>query len=269
MQKKVVLITGGSKGIGKSIGLFLKGRGMTVYGTSRDASRYPEFDDFELISMDVREPAHIRAAIEHIVTKEGQIDVLVNNAGVGITGPLEEIPREELENQFSVNLFGPLEVIRAVLPQMRSQGSGHIINITSIAAYMGLPFRGPYSASKGALELITESLRMELRSFGIKVANLAPGEFATDIAAGRYHTPVKDDSPYKEAYGRNLDLMNAHVDAGDDPNLVAKQVHRIIMDENPKIHYKVGGWLQKFSIRLKNILPDKVFERLLLKHYKL
>ncbi len=269
MQKKVVLITGGSKGIGKSIGLFLKRSGMTVYGTSRDASRYPQFDYFELISMDVREPGHIRSAIEHIVDKEGRIDVLVNNAGVGITGPVEEIPREELENQFSVNLFGPLEVIRAVLPQMRRQGSGHIINITSIAAYMGLPFRGPYSASKGALELITESLRMELKAFGIKVANLAPGEFATDIAAGRFHAPLKDDSPYNEAYGRTLDLMNAHVDAGDDPNLVARQVHRIIMDRNPKIHYKVGGWLQKFSVRLKSILPDKVFERLLLKHYKL
>ncbi len=269
MQKKVVLITGGSKGIGKSIGLFLKERGMTVYGTSRDAAGYPDFDDFELISMDVRKPDHIRSAIDHIVDREGSIDVLINNAGVGITGPVEEIPREELENQFSVNLFGPLEVIRAVLPQMRKQASGHIINITSIAAYMGLPFRGPYSASKGALEIITESLRMELRSFGIKVANLAPGEFATDIAAGRYHAPLQEDSPYKDSYGRTLNLMNAHVDAGKDPNLVGRQVYRIILEKNPRIHYKVGSWFQKFSVSLKKILPDKVFERLLLNHYKL
>lgn len=269
MKKQVVLITGGSSGIGRSIGLFLKEKGMVVYGTSRDSSKYPDFKDFNLISMDVRKPESIRAAVEDILLKEDTIDVLVNNAGVGITGPLEEIPGEELQNQFAVNFFGPLEVIRAVLPQMREQRSGLIINITSIAAHMGLPFRGPYSASKGALELITESLRMELRSFGIQVTNLAPGDFATNIAAGRYHAPLKEDSPYKDAYKETLDMMNQHVDSGKHPDMVAKKVYQIISSNHPKIHYKVGGWLQKFSVSLKKILPDKVFERLLLNHYKL
>ena len=269
MKKQVVLITGGSSGIGRSIGHFLKEKGMVVYGTSRDRSKYPDFDDFHLISMDVRQPESIKSAIEDVVAAEGAIDVLINNAGVGITGPLEEIPADELKNQFAVNFFGPLDVIRAVLPQMRKQKSGLIINITSIAAFMGLPFRGPYSASKGALEIITESLRMELRSFGIRVTNLAPGDFATNIAAGRYHAPVKNDSPYREAYKSTLELMNQHVDSGKHPDLVAEKVYGIIQSKHPKIHYKVGGWFQKFSVSLKKILPDKVFERLLLNHYKL
>lgn len=269
MQNKVVLITGASSGIGKSIGLFLKEKGMTVYGTSRDSSKYADFKDFHLVSMDVRNPESIANAIKAVVEEEGRIDVLINNAGVGITGPLEEIPREEMDNHFAVNLFGPIEVIKAILPYMRAQKSGLIINITSIAGYMGLPFRGIYSASKGALELITESLRMELRSFGIKVTNLAPGEFATNIAAGRYHAPVLADSPYKSAYNISLELMNEHVDSGKDPQMVARKIYQIINSKNPRVHYRVGGWLQKLSVTLKKILPDKVFESLLLNHYKL
>src|SRR5699024_10319624 len=139
-------------------------------------------------------------------------DILVNNAGVGITGPIEETPENEIEKAFSTNLFGPINVIKAVLPHLRKQGSGHIINITSIAGYMGLPYRGIYSATKAALEITVEALRMETKQFGIKIANVAPGDFATNIAAGRYHAPILDDSPYKKAYGNTLALMDQHVE---------------------------------------------------------
>ena len=152
---------------------------------------------------------------------------------------------------------------------MRKQKSGLIINITSIAGYMGLPFRGAYSASKGALETLTEAFRMELKPFNIEMTNVAPGDFATNIAAGRYHAPLKKDSPYHASYGKSLELMNEHVDAGSDPELMAKAVHKIINTKNPKIHYKVGEFMQKFSIVLKRILPDKVYEKLLMNHYKL
>ena len=269
MQNRVVLITGGSSGIGRSIGSFLKQQGLIVYGTTRDLSKYPNFDDFKLIALDVRDHQSIKSAVDQVISEQGRIDVLINNAGVGITGPLEEIPREEIENHFGVNLYGPVDMIKAVLPTMRSQNSGLIINITSIAGYMGLPFRSIYSASKAALEMITESIRMETKDFGIRITNLAPGEFATNIAAGRYHAPVREQSPYQDAYKKTLDVMNEHVDSGKDPNLVAKKVYSIIKDPNPKVHYKVGGWLQKVSIVLKRILPDKVFEKLLLNHYKL
>ncbi|MGB5692897.1 MAG: SDR family oxidoreductase [Flavobacteriaceae bacterium] len=269
MESQVVLITGGSSGIGRSVGRLLLSKGFRVYGSTRDLGKCKEFNDFELVQLDVRQPHTISEAVKSILEKEGRIDILINNAGVGITGPVEEMPREEIENNFSVNFFGPLEVIKAVLPAMREQGSGLIINITSIAGYMGLPYRGVYCASKGALELITEALRMETRAFGIQITNLAPGDFATNIASGRYHAPVLDQSPYKATYSRVLALMNEHVDSGGDPQLVARAVHKIIRQSKPKAHYRVGSWMQKISVSLKRILPDKLFEKLLLHHYKL
>jgi short-subunit dehydrogenase len=110
---------------------------------------------------------------------------------------------------------------------------------------------------------------MELKDSDIKMTNIAPGDFATNIAAGRYHAPVIEGSPYEKAYGNTLKIMNEHVDQGEDPNLMAKAIYKIIQEKEPKIHYKVGEPLQKFSIALKRILPDKVYESLLLKHYKL
>lgn len=129
----------------------------------------------------MRNSETIKNAVTEIISKSGRIDVLINNAGVGITGPIEEIPIDEIKNNFETNFFGPIEVIKAVLPHMRKQQAGLVINITSIAGYMGLPYRGIYSASKGALEILTESISMEVKSFGINVVNVAPGDFATNI----------------------------------------------------------------------------------------
>ena len=219
--------------------------------------------------MDVRNTNSIHSAVDKIIATSGRLDVVINNAGVGITGPLEEIPMEEIKNNFETNFFGPIEVMKAVLPQMRSQQSGLIINITSIAGYMGLPYRSIYSASKGALELITEALRMEVKSFGIQITNIAPGDFATNIAAGRFHAPVIKGSAYEVPYGNNLKTMDEHVDSGSNPNEMAEAVYAVILNSNPKIHYKVGAFMQKFSIVLKRILPDKVYEKMLMNHYKL
>jgi short-subunit dehydrogenase len=265
---KVVLITGASSGIGKSIGEFLTEKGFKVYGTSRNPENYLD-SKFELLSLDVRNPESIRISIDYVLEKSGKIDVVINNAGVGITGPIEEIPMQEIKNNFETNFFGPISVIQAILPQMRKQKSGLIINITSIAGYMGLPFRGIYSASKGALELITESLNMEVKPFGINITNVAPGDFATNIASGRFHAPVIEGSDYKKTYGNNLKTMNEHVDSGGNPLEMAEAIYKIIQTSNPKIHYKVGSFIQKFSIVLKRILPDKIYEKMLMNHYKL
>lgn len=268
-MSKVVLITGGSSGIGKSIGILLTERGYTVYGTSRNPDKFKDFTAFKLIALDVRNTETIQKAVSTIIEAEGRLDVLINNAGIGITGPIEETPDEEIHKAFQTNLYGPITVMKAVLPQMRKQKSGHIVNVTSIAGYMGLPYRGIYSATKGALELVTEAMRMETKMFGIEIANVAPGDFATNIAAGRYHTPVFEDSPYKEVYGNMLEEMDAHVDGGSDPKIMATSVLKIIETKKPKIHYKVGAFMQKFSIVLKRILPDKVYEKMLMNHYKL
>lgn len=267
-MSKVVLVTGGSSGIGKSVCEFLMSKDFTVYGTSRNPQNYPN-SKFPILMLDVVDSKSILSCIEEVVSKEGKIDVLINNAGAGITGPIEEIPDIEIKRNFDTNFFGPINVIKAVLPHMRQQNSGLIINITSIAGYMGLPYRGIYSASKGALELITEAFRMEIKGFNINMTNVAPGDFATNIAAGRYHAPVLDDSPYKKPYGNTLHLMNAHVDNGQDPLFMAKAILNVINTKSPKVHYKVGEFMQKFSIVLKRILPDRVYEKLLMNHYKL
>ena len=266
-MSKVVLITGASSGIGKVTAEYLLQKGYKVYGTSRNPK--PDLYNFPLIQLDVTELTSIKNAIQTILMKEGRIDVLVNNAGIGITGPVEETPSEEIRKAFETNFFGAIEVMKSVLPQMREQKSGLIINITSIAGYTGLPFRGIYSACKSALEIITESIRMEVKDFGIRVTNLAPGDVATNIVAGRYHTPVFDESPYKELYQINLDLINSHVSEGSNPIEMAKAIEKVMETSNPKIHYKVGSFMQKFSIVLKRILPDRVYEKLIMNYYKM
>lgn len=267
-MSKVVLITGGSSGIGKSIGEFLHQKGFIVYGTSRNPEKVLN-SIFPLVALDVRDVDSIHLAVAQIIQSTGRLDVVINNAGVGITGPLEEIPMEEIKNNFDTNFFGPIAVMKAVLPQMRQQKSGLIVNITSIAGYMGLPYRSVYSASKGALELITEALRMEVKSFGIQITNVAPGDFATNIAAGRFHAPIIQGSDYERAYGSILKTMDEHVDSGSNPNEMAEAVFQIIQEKNPRIHYKVGAFMQKISIVLKRILPDTVYEKMLMNHYKL
>lgn len=267
-MNKVVLITGASSGIGKSIGEFLHYKGFIVYGTSRNPDKVVN-SVFLLLKLDVRNTESIQSAVKKVIELSGALDIVINNAGVGITGPIEEIPSQEIKNNFETNFFGPIEVMKAVLPQMRAQKSGLIINITSIAGYMGLPYRGIYSASKGALELITESLSMEVKPFGINITNVAPGDYATNIAAGRFHAPVIIGSDYENSYGATLKMMNDQVDSGNNPIEMAEAIFKIINSTNPKIHYKVGSFIQKFSIVLKRILPDKVYEKILMNHYKL
>ncbi|WP_299207923.1 SDR family oxidoreductase [uncultured Dokdonia sp.] len=267
-MSKVVLITGASSGIGKTIAYYLSEKGYVVYGTSRNPKTTMD-GKVRMIPLDVTQTSSITQAIQTILKDQNRIDYVINNAGMGITGPLEETPDQEIRRVFETNYFGALEVIKAVLPTMRSQRSGMIINITSIAGYMGLPYRGIYSATKGALGITTEAYRMELKEFNIKMTTVAPGDFATNIAAGRYHAPILDDSPYKENYGNTLQLMDEHVDAGMDTQVMAKVVHRIMQSKNPKVHYRVGFFMQKFSIALKRILPDTWYEKLLLNHYKL
>ncbi|WP_124981337.1 SDR family oxidoreductase [Nonlabens xiamenensis] len=265
-MKKVVLVTGGSSGIGKSIAMYLQEKSYVVYGTSRTPSRYPD-SPFPLLEMDVQNETSIARAVNELISAESQIDILINNAGVGITGPMEETPISEVMKAMDTNFYGPLRVLQAVLPHMRSQAAGRIINITSIAGYMGLPYRGIYSASKGALEIATEAYRMECAHLGIHFSNVAPGDFATNIAAGRFHAPIVEGSDYEKGYAHTLQLIDEHVDDGNDPIEVAQKIHQILQEKNPGIHYKVGSFLQKFSIVLKKILPEKQYEKMLKKHY--
>ena len=265
---QVVLITGGSTGIGKATGELLQSKNFTVIGTSRSPDRYNNHP-FPLIQMDLHDATSIQKAVETVVTKYGAIDVLVNNAGKGIAGPIEETPLDEIRSVFETNLVGATAVIQSVIPAMRTKNEGKIINITSIAGYSGLPFRAAYSATKSALHMLTESLRLELKPTNIQCCTLAPGDVATNISQGRYHVPVKKNSPYHAIYGAARKDMDAHVDDGVSAKTVAISINRLIQKNKLKPHYTVGPFLQRFSIYLKSYLPAKIYEFILSKFYKI
>jgi len=267
-QTKVVLITGASSGIGQAAARLLAQKGYTVYGTSRNP-KIGHSEPFEFLEMDVKNAQSVQMAVSELLQKEGRIDILINNAGVGITGPVEETPLDAMRAAFETNFYGPLAVIQAVLPAMRQQQKGLIINVTSIAGVMGLPFRAAYSATKSALDMISEGLRMEIAQQGIQLCTLAPGDVATNIAASRYHAPLIKGSPYEITYGAILQQMNEGVDAGVNPLMIAQKIAAIIEQKSPKVHYYAGAFMERLSLILKRFLPDKMFEQLLKNHYKL
>ena len=264
-MSKVILITGGSSGIGKAIATYLsKNNSYIVYGSSRDLKKL-ENVSFLPIKLDVTSGESISECVQKIIKDQGRIDVLINNAGVGITGPLEETPNAEIEKHFKTNLYGPINLIKTVLPYMRKNNSGLIINITSIAGHIGTPFRSIYSAGKSSLDIISETLNMETKDFNINVVCVAPGDYLTNISKGRFHSPVIQGSPYEFKYNSSLNKMNENITKGANPIKVAKLVNKIIHLKNPKKKYISGSFLERFGIILKFILPQKVFEFLVLK----
>jgi len=152
---------------------------------------------------------------------------------------------------------------------MRKQKNGLIINVTSIAGDMGLPYRGIYSASKAALSIYTETLRLETKQFNIDVVDVAPGDFATNIAAGRYHTPLLEHSAYKKDYSKVLKQIDDEVDEGLQPIVMAKAVFKVINASKPKPKYRIGTFLQRIAYKIKFLLPDSLFEKIMIKQYEL
>ena len=264
-MSKVVLVTGGSSGIGKSIANYLNSKnGFIVYGTSRNLKNLTNVN-FHPLKLDVSSEVSIKKCVDHIIESHGKIDVLINNAGVGITGPLEEIPNSEIEKHFKTNLYGPINLIKKVLPYMRVENRGLIINITSIAGHIGTPYRSVYSAGKSSLDIISETLNMEVKDFNINVVSIAPGDYLTDISSRRYHSALVKGSPYEKKYSSSLKKMNKNVSKGANPIKIAKLVFKIVNTKNPKKSYISGSALEKFGIILKFILPQRFFEYLVLK----
>lgn len=260
---KVILVTGGSSGLGRAICDRLAALGHTVYGTSRQVG---SAQGWTLLPMDVTDETSVRSAVSTILEREGRIDVLVNNAGQGIQGPVEDTPPGMAMNVLDTNLLGPHRVARAVLPTMRAQGSGLIIQISSIAANFGLPFRGFYSASKAALDRLTESMRMELAPFGIHVVTVQPGEFKTRIADSRLR-PDTISEAYRIAYERCMTVLGGSMHYGRDPDELARMVARLVANPRPKPLVRVAQGVQKLSVGLKKLLPTRLFERMVSRHY--
>lgn len=264
----VVLITGASSGIGRCCAEYLHGRGFRVYGTSR---RPPESGEagpgYRMIGLDVTSDESVRHAIELILKREGRVDLVMNNAGDGIAGAVEDTSIEEAKRQFETNFFGALRVCRAVLPSMRARGAGLIVNVSSLGGLLGLPFQGLYSASKFALEGMTEALRMELRPFGVRAVLIEPGDFRTGFTAQRRPVEAAASSVYAGHFGKALATMERDEAAGADPLAVARLLERLIAIRAPRVRYKVGGFAQTFTIGLRKVLPQKLVEYLMMMLY--
>lgn len=266
-MSKVILITGASTGIGRTTAEYLTQLGHRVYGTGRKP--FTEAVPFQTLQLDVNDEASIHAAISQLLQREGRLDVLINNAGLGIIGALEETPDEMIEQVFNTNVYGLLRMCRAALPAMRLQGHGLIINVASIAGRMGLPFRGIYSASKAAVEILTETLNIELKPFGIRACSILPGDVRTNINAARLVAMPPASSPYRSSVEAMNTIVNDEVSKAEDPIYIARIIEDAINSSSPKIHYIAGPFLQRFSLWLKRFLPSRFFEYLLRGNYGL
>ena len=263
-MNKTIIITGTSTGIGFTLAEHLAKKGNKVYGLSRKEA---DSSLFETIKTDITDKNQIRIAISKILEKEKYIDVLINNAGMGMVGPVEEASQEEILKLFNLNLVGSVQMMSSILPKMREQKSGKIINISSIGSEMGLPFRGFYSASKSALDKVTEAIRYEVSPWNIEVCALHLGDIKTNIAESRVRSQVSE--PYKNIFEKVYSLMNSHVNSGSEPSEVAEFTERLIDKKNWKAHYYFGKFGQKIGVPLKWLLPQNFYENLMRKYNKL
>jgi len=270
MEEKIILISGASKGIGKSCATYLAKKGFTVYGTSRKAKETPiKKNGFYLINMDVDDEKSVKKTVDYIIKKHGHIDILINNAGWGISGAIEDTDVKTSKELFETNFFGVHRLCRNVLPYMRKKGHGRIINISSIGGIIGLPFQGFYSASKFAVEGYTEALRLEVESFGIKVSMLEPGDIKTDFTNKRKKISFdNDNSVYKNHSKRTISIVEKDEQNGVEPIVVAERIYKIIIKKNPKLRYKVGSFSQKLVGNLKGFFPDRTVQWIIKKYYK-
>ena len=265
-ESRVVLITGASSGLGRAAAEHLAGLGHRVFGASRNPTR--DGLPYEPVALDVTDDDSVARGVAAVIEAAGRLDVLCNNAGVGIAASIEDTTMEEARWLMETNFFGALRMCQAVLPIMRAQGSGRIVNTSSIGGLMGLPFQGLYSASKFAIEGLTEALRMEVAPFGIHVVLLEPGDFNTPFTGNRRETTADGASPYAQARARALAVIEADEGKGLAPEAIGPVLARIIASPAPRLRYQVGALEQRLAVLAKRHLPAGLMERVLRSHYK-
>ncbi len=268
-DKKTILVTGASSGIGLSVAKLLAAKGHNVYGTSRQCTSGDTTDGFTLVKMDVTNENSVKEAVAFVINREKKLDVVVNNAGLGMIGPLENTSDQEAREIFETNVFGVMNVCRNTIDLLRNSGGGYVINITSLAAQMGLPFRGIYSSSKFAVEGFTESLSQEVKQFGIKVCLIEPGDFKTNINTTRKYASFIDENYYGDDYRRTVRQVSDEVTKSREPEIIGHCIAGIISNPSPRLRYRVATTMQRFSLTLMRILPDRWFEKLVMRHYGL
>jgi short-subunit dehydrogenase len=271
----VVLITGASSGIGRALAYSLSSKGFKVYGTSRKAALEFENDVattyeaggfFKMLQLDVCCEESVRNTINYIKDREGRIDILINNAGFGIAGSVEDTSPLEALSQMDTNFFGTHRMCRGVLPIMRGQGKGLIINISSVAGLISIPYQSMYSASKYAIEALTEAMRLELKPFGIKVSMVEPGDTKTNFTDKRIYSKDSANSVYKDYFKKSISTMEKDERNGPGPQKIVDAVIKIINSKNPPIRV-IPGLSYKVITLLKKLLPSRLVEFVLGKIY--
>jgi NAD(P)-dependent dehydrogenase (short-subunit alcohol dehydrogenase family) len=265
MSNKVALVTGGSSGIGEATALKLQELGYTTYAAARRVQRMEHLagSGIRPLAMDVTDEESMQSGVNRILNEQGRIDVLVNNAGYGSYGALEDVPMSEARQQFEVNVFGAARLTQLVLPHMREQRSGTIINVTSMGGKIYTPLGAWYHATKFALEVISDCLRMEVEPFGINVVVIEPGGINTEwggIAAEKLRA-VSDSGPYADQAGAVAESLTSEVNRRrqSPPTVIANAIGRAVTARRPKTRYAVGFGARPM-IFMHDVLPDRWFD---------
>ncbi|MFD7874168.1 oxidoreductase [Streptomyces sp. NPDC059766] len=265
MSAKTALVTGASSGIGEATALKLHGLGYTVYGAARRTARLRRLAEGGIrpLAMDVTDDASMRTGIEKIVSETGRIDVLVNNAGYGSYGALEDVPLDEARRQFEVNVFGAIRLAQLVLPHMRARRSGTVVNVTSMGGKIYTPLGGWYHGTKFALEALSDCLRLEAKPFGIDVVVIEPGAIATEwgaIAADKLEKSSTDGGYAEQATAVASALRSeANAQRNSPPGVIADTIGKAVTARRPKTRYATGFGARPL-IALRRILPDRAFD---------
>lgn len=271
-MEKVAIVTGSSSGIGYETSLALARDGFYTFATVRNSKKAEkilqiakkENLNIEIIELDVDDEKSISVTIEKIMSKKQRIDVLVNNAGWGLFGSVEDVLMKDFRAQFETNFFGIISIIQKVAPIMRKQGSGVIVNVSSVAGRIGFPGSPAYISSKFALEGLSESLRYELGQFGVKTIIIEPGVIKTNFFSSMKIAELKPDSPYKEITEKVIMGIKMMAELGTHPSEVATTILNAIKEENPRPRYIVGNDAQMF-LEAKKTKTDTEFENYLKK----
>lgn len=264
----VVLVTGSTSGFGQAIAMALHQRACRVFGTTRGAADDAGSGGHELVTMNVDSEESVGAGVAEVLRRAGRIDVLVNNAGFGYAGAIEDTSVAEARSQFETNFFGIHRLCRAVLPHMRARRSGRIVNMSSLGGLISVPFQAMYCASKFAIEAYTEALRMETRPFGIHVSMIEPGDFATRFTANRRMTAASAaESPYAARCRSAVRQMAADESGNADIGPVVRAVIRAVEADAPRLRYQAASAAQRVIVALRPLLPSSLFESLIMDHY--
>ncbi len=267
-KQSVILITGASSGFGKTTATYLIRKGHIVYGTSRKP--VDEADGIRMLIMDVTQPQSIRQAVEQIIAEQGRIDILINNAGLGISGALELATDEEIKQQMDTNFMGVVNMCKAVLPEMRKARKGLIINISSIGGLIAVPFQGYYSASKFAIEGFSEALLHEVRPFGIQVCLVEPGDFRTNFTANRNVSEATITDPdYRDNFIRTMTAIEMMENGGAHPDKLARTIGKLIKKKRLPFRTKTGPITQVLFANCKGWLWDRFILWVVRKGYAL